>query len=161
MFAGVGTFSIIIAKHAKPKKVYSIDNSPYAYKYMVENVKLNKVEGIVIPILGDAAKVIEESLTNIADRVLMPLPELLHDYLKYGVKALKNRGVMHLYDFVYSAKNEDPVNKSYNVISKRFEKLNAKHKLIYGDIVRSVGPRKYQVVLDVEVVKNTISSFSS
>lgn len=58
MFAGVGFFSILIAKYGKPRKVISIDINPKAYELMVENIRLNKVEDIVVPELGDAAKVI-------------------------------------------------------------------------------------------------------
>ena len=60
MFAGVGCFSIIIAKMQPQTKIYSIDLNPYAYEYMKENVALNKVEGRVIPILGDASEEMEK-----------------------------------------------------------------------------------------------------
>jgi len=43
MFAGVGPFSILIAK-MKGAKVYSVDINPYAYEFMLRNVKRNKVE---------------------------------------------------------------------------------------------------------------------
>jgi len=153
MFAGVGLFSIIIAKHAKPRKVYSIDINPYAYHYMVENVKLNKVEDVVIPLLGDAAKVIEERLLNIADRVLMPLPELALKYLMYAVKSLRGRGIIHVYEFVKAMNKEEAINKANEEYMKEFSKLNVKATLLNARIVRTVGPRKYQVVLDFEVLK--------
>ncbi|RLI23210.1 class I SAM-dependent methyltransferase family protein, partial [Candidatus Bathyarchaeota archaeon] len=81
MFAGVGTYSIIIAKHSKPKKVYSIDINPEAVRYMEQNIAINKVQGIVVPILGDAREVIEKNLKRQADRILMPLPEKALEYL--------------------------------------------------------------------------------
>jgi len=153
MFAGAGLFSIIIAKHAKPRKVYSIDINPYAYHYMVENVKLNKVEDIVVPILGDAAKVIEEKLTNIASRVLMPLPELAFKYLIYAIKALNREGVIHVYEFTKAMSNENPIDKVNKIYIKAFNEMNVKAELLGARIVRSVGPRKYQVVLDYRVLK--------
>ncbi|MEM4717920.1 MAG: class I SAM-dependent methyltransferase family protein [Desulfurococcaceae archaeon] len=91
MFAGAGLFSIIIAKHSKPSRIYSIDINPYAYSFMKENIRLNNVEDIVIPILGDSKNVIEENLKNTANRVLMPYPELALEYLPYALSALKNR----------------------------------------------------------------------
>jgi len=75
MFAGVGCFSIIIARHSNPVKVYSIDINPEAVRYMKENVRINGCFGKVIPIFGDARRVIEENLQGLADRVIMPLPE--------------------------------------------------------------------------------------
>ncbi len=106
MFAGVGCFSILIAKVQPRTKIYSIDVNPHAYEYMKENVTLNKVEGKVIPILGDA-KEEAEKLEGVADRILMPLPEQAHAFLPSAVRALHLdkggavggtgvRGVIHL-----------------------------------------------------------------
>jgi tRNA (guanine37-N1)-methyltransferase len=41
MFAGVGCFSILIAKLQPQTKIYFIDVNPYAYEYMKENVALD------------------------------------------------------------------------------------------------------------------------
>jgi len=120
---------------------------------MVENVKLNKVEDIVVPILGDAAKVIEEKLTNIASRVLMPLPELAFKYLTYAIKALNREGVIHVYEFTKAMSNENPIDKVNKIYIKAFNEMNVKAELLGARIVRSVGPRKYQVVLDYRVLK--------
>jgi len=88
MFAGVGCFSIVIAKHSKAEKIYSIDVNSAAIQFMQENIRLNKVYRKVIPIQGDAKEVIEERLRCTADRVLMPLPEKTFEYLPYAVSAL-------------------------------------------------------------------------
>lgn len=153
MFAGAGLFSIIIAKHAKPDRVYSIDINPTAYKYMVENVKLNKVENIVIPILGDAAKVIEEKLVGSSNRVLMPLPELALEYLPYAIKALKGgKGYVHVYLHVKTSPKESFIEKAKNIVFSKLEEIGVKAKLLFSRKVRMVGPRKYQVVLDLEIM---------
>ena len=75
MFAGVGCFSVIIAKTVPQTKVYSIDVNPTAVQYLEENVKLNRVYGEVISLLGDSKDIINTQLQGVADRVLMPLPE--------------------------------------------------------------------------------------
>ena len=105
MFAGVGTYSIIIAKHSKPKKVYSIDINPEAVRYMKENIAINKVQETVIPIFGDAREVIEKHLKGKADRILMPLPERALEYLDCAVEALKPvEGWIHYYSFEHGKK---------------------------------------------------------
>ncbi|MCK4287423.1 MAG: methyltransferase, partial [Candidatus Lokiarchaeota archaeon] len=48
MFAGVGPFSIQIAK-VNPVKIHAFDVNPHAYKYLQENIELNKLTGEVIP----------------------------------------------------------------------------------------------------------------
>lgn len=156
MFAGAGLYSIVIAKKAKPKKVYSIDVNPDAYKYMVENVRLNRVEGVVEPILGDAAKVIEERLRGVADRVLMPCPELALRYLDKAVLALKpgGRGFVHVFTHVEARHGEDPVRKSEGLVSEALSATPGVEgfEVGFSRVVRTVGPRRYQVVHDVVVL---------
>jgi len=152
MFAGVGSFSIIIAKQAKPRKVYSIDINPLAIRYHKENVKLNKVEDIVETIEGDAKKVIEERLTGISDRVLMPLPEKAYEYLDWARLALKPEGGwIHYYSSEHANKDEDPIKKSKEKIAEKLSRLGSHSEITSSRVVRAVGPRWHQIVLDILV----------
>jgi len=152
MFAGVGCYSIIIARHSKPKKIFSIDINPVAIQYMEENIKLNKVEEKVIPIQEDAKKVIEERLQNVADRVLMPLPERAYQYLNCALLALKaTGGCIHYYDFEHAKKGEKPIEKIKLKVSEKLEILGVNFEVTFGRIVRTIGPNWYQVVLDMQV----------
>jgi len=152
MFAGVGCYSISVAKHSEPLKVYSVDVNPSAVQYLRENIRLNRVADVVIPIQGDAKKVTEKELQNAADRVLMPLPERACEYLDYAHLALKpTGGWIHYYDFEYANKNEDPVEKAETKVSEKMRMLCGNFQVEFGRIVRPIGPRWYQVVLDIHV----------
>lgn len=152
MFAGVGCFSIIIAKHANVSKVYSVDINPAAFDYMKENVRLNRVYGKVVPLLGDAKEIIEDRLRHVADRVLMPLPEKAFEYLPYALLALKeNGGWIHYYDFEHANKDEDAVVKVKLKVANRLAELGVNFEILFGRIVRATGPNWYQVALDVKV----------
>lgn len=152
MFAGVGSFSIIIARYSQVEKVYSIDVNPMAFDYMRENVLLNHVLNRVIPLKGDAKTVITERLRNMADRVLMPLPEKAYEYLDYAVTTLKpTGGWIHYYDFEYARKDEDPIKKVKAKISRKLSQLSIDFALPFGRIVRDTGPRWQQVVVDIEI----------
>jgi len=154
MFAGVGCYSIIIAKHSEAEKVYSIDINPVAVKYIEENAKLNKIEDRVVPVKGDAKVVIEEKFQNTADRVLMPLPEKAYEYLDYAVFALKpTGGYIHYYDFEHATENENPMEKVKAKLSEKLERLGLDFEISFSRIVRTTGPRWYQVVVDLEVRK--------
>ncbi len=153
MFAGAGFFSIIAAKLSRPRKVYSIDINPDAYRYMVENVKLNKVEDIVEPILGDAAQVIMEKLQSTSDRVLMPYPELALDYLRYAVMAIRNSGWIHVYLHIEADKSENPYEKAKNIVADALSELVKKYSFGIIRKVRTVKPRTYQIVVDVFIEK--------
>ena len=152
MFAGVGCYSIAIAKHSAPMKVYSVDMNPFAFQYLRENVRLNRVETVVVPFQGDAKEVIEKQLQNVADRVLMPLPELAYDYLDYAQLAVKpTEGWIHYYSFEHAKKGEDPVKKAEKQMLEKLGRCDAGVQVISGRVVRTIGPRWFQVVLDVHI----------
>ncbi|MBS7640886.1 MAG: class I SAM-dependent methyltransferase family protein [Candidatus Bathyarchaeia archaeon] len=150
MFAGVGCFSIIIAKYSRARKIYSIDINPDAVKYMQANIVLNKVEDIIEAIEGDSKEVIISKLKGVADRVLMPLPEKAYEYLDYALMALKSAGgIIHYYDFEHAGKNEDPVAKVAEKVSRKLLSMKVNFNVTFARIVRTVGPRWYQIVLDI------------
>jgi tRNA (guanine37-N1)-methyltransferase len=155
MFAGVGCYSIVIAKHSKPDKIFSIDINPVAIQYMQKNIKLNKVEEKVVPVQADAKKVIEERMQKIADRILMPLPEMAYKYLDYALLALKpTGGWIHYYDFEHTKKSENPIEKIELKVSKKLHMLGVNFQVVFGRIVRPTGPNWHQVVLDIQVKKS-------
>lgn len=155
MFAGVGCYSIAIAKHAEPQKVISIDINPIAFHYMQENIRLNRVEKTVIPFQGDAKYIVKDKLQNSFDRVLMPLPEKAYEYLNYARYALKSGGGwIHYYDFVHANKNENPIEKVKKKISVKLSELCIEFHVKFGRIVRTVGPRWFQVVLDIQLMNS-------
>ncbi|MCX8171624.1 MAG: class I SAM-dependent methyltransferase family protein [Candidatus Bathyarchaeota archaeon] len=150
MFAGVGCFSIIIARHSGAKKVYSIDINPAAIHYMRENINLNRVENVVEAILGDSKEIILSRLTGAVDRVLMPLPEKAYEYLDYALMALKpTGGIIHYYDFEHTKKGEDPIANVADKVSKKLSDLGVAFNISLARIVRTVGPRWFQVALDI------------
>ena len=100
MFAGVGTYSVVIARMNKTCKVYSIDSNSAASELDKINAKLNKVQDRVFSICGDAAEVIKAKLAGQADRVLMPLPESAKEFVDYAVLALKEKGIVHYFAHV-------------------------------------------------------------
>lgn len=152
MFAGVGCYSILIAKKSNVRKVYSIDINPIAVEYMKKNVRMNGVFGKVIPILGDAKDIIEKRLRHVADRVLMPLPEKALEYLPYALLALKESGgPVHYYDFVHAKKTEDPTEKVRLKVTEKLLTLGASFDTFYGRVVRETGPNWYQIALDIQI----------
>jgi tRNA (guanine37-N1)-methyltransferase len=151
MFAGVGCFSLVIAKHSNAAKIYSIDINPIAVQYMRENVKLNRAFGRVIPIKGDAKEIILKMLHGVADRVLMPLPEKALEYMPYALLALKEGGGwIHYYDFEHASKGENAVEKVKLKVAQRLKSLGVRFEIPFGRIVRTTGPNWYQIVLDIK-----------
>lgn len=94
MFAGVGPFSIMIAKHARPQVVFAIDLNHDAVEYMRRNIELNRAAGVV-PIEGDAREVLYE-LPH-ADRIIMNLPHSARDFFHDALSRLNLGGTIHFY----------------------------------------------------------------
>ena len=128
MFAGVGPFSILIAKTRSPKIVYAIDSNPDAIKYMEENMRVNDVS-CVNPLLGDARDKI--SGLGPADRIIMNLPHNAFQFLPDAIRALKPGGIVHFYEIMEEERLEDRVNDLRTVAVKedRVMKLLAQRKV--------------------------------
>jgi tRNA (guanine37-N1)-methyltransferase len=147
MFGGVGMFSIIAAKKKKCM-VYNIDINPNASRLCEQNINLNKLVGKVESITGDAAKIIEEKLTGIGDRVLMLLPERSDEFLDSAIRAAKKNGIIHYYCHIHG----DKKNEVSRLAKEHFlEVMKIKAEVLGSKIVRPVGPRFYQAVVDAKL----------
>ncbi|EGG41940.1 protein of unknown function Met10 [Candidatus Nitrosarchaeum limnium SFB1] len=149
MFAGVGMFSIMIAKKKKCT-VYSIDINPIAVKLCERNILSNKILGNVISINGDAAKIIQEQLKNKSDRTLMLLPERSDEFLKSAIDATKSGGIIHYYSHIHADKKSEAGKLSEE---HYLQVTPVKSEILGSKIVRPVGPRYYQTVVDVKISK--------
>ncbi|MCQ8903814.1 MAG: class I SAM-dependent methyltransferase family protein [Methanothrix sp.] len=97
MFAGIGYFSLPMAVHSRPSRITAIEINPIAHKYLVENIRLNRVEDIVEPVLGDCAVLTPEGE---ADRVIMGMVGITERYLRRGIEALRPGGILHYHQNV-------------------------------------------------------------
>jgi len=149
MFAGVGMFSIMIAKKKKCT-VYSIDINPIAAKLCEKNIIANKLAGNIISINGDASQVIQEQLENKSDRTLMLLPERSDEFLKSAISATKSGGIIHYYSHIHADKKSDAGKLSEE---HYLQVTPVKSEILGSKIVRAVGPRYYQTVVDVKISK--------
>jgi len=150
LFAGVGCFSILIAKHSLTGKIYSIDINPDAIRMMKENVVLNRVAKQVIPILGDARKVVESNLKHVADRVLMPLPEHAIEFLDTALTTLKPEGGwLHYQDFAHARKSKDSIKESAEKFITEMDKFKVDFEIMNSRVIRDVGPHWFHITLDV------------
>jgi len=149
MFGGVGMFSIMAAKKKKCK-VYNIDINPIASALCEKNISRNKLAGDVISINGDASDVIKERFAGTADRTLMLLPERSDDFLDAAILATKKNGIIHYYAHIHA----DTKSQAGLLTEEHF--LNISHvnsEILNSKIVRAVGPRYYQTVVDVKIKK--------
>lgn len=150
MFAGVGPFSILIAKKRANVKIYAIDVNPDAIRYLERNIKANNVEAKVKPILGDARQIIKEKLRRVANRVIMNLPEKAIEYVDIACEALrKEGGIIHYYEFTNAPNPLEATRNRFNEAMKQTGR--SLEKILLARIVRATAPYTWQVVVDAEI----------
>jgi len=155
MFAGIGPFSILISKkQSAVGKIPSIEINAEAIKYMKENVRLNKVQDKVIPILGNV-KVKSQEWFSKCDRVIMPLPHEAREHLELAYKCLKPEGgIIHLYVIESENKVDEKVEELMNQFQKKtVVKINYKVRRVLP-----YSPRTYKYCVDIQINKGNSNS---
>ena len=152
MFAGIGYFSLPIAMHSNVKKIYSIELNPLSYDFLVENIKINRLEEKIIPINGDSkVEVIKLSNSGIkADRVIMGVFPAPKDFIKEALTVAKDGGAMYHYEGVVDKNDFINLFREFEEIA---EKASYSCELNSKRFVKSYGPNLYHVVLDILVKK--------
>lgn len=146
MFAGIGYFSLPMAVHSKPAKIYSIEINPISYDYLCQNVCLNKVEDILEPILGDCREIAPQ---GIADRVLMGYIGNTHEYLDVAMDVLKEGGIIHYHESVPDklkfTRPVDRINEAAMAADRELVEIVNKR------IIKPYSPGVYHVVVDAKI----------
>ncbi len=150
MFAGVGPFSILIAKRFAKVAVHAVDSNPEAVRLIEENVRLNKPKGVVKIWAGDARTIVEKNLQGVATRVIMNLPSKATEYVDVACKALQEGGgMLHYYTF---ADGLDFAEKAVKELERALTSCSWDLKEKIGArAVRGVGPLQWQVVVDAAI----------
>lgn len=147
MFSGIGAFPVVIAKKAGAKIVYGIEINPDAHESAIENARINKVSGIVIPILGDVKKESKEYFGK-CDRVVMPLPKEGFKFLPEAFKCLKKKGTIHFYFFEH---NNELFTESVDIVKEVAKKMNKSVRFINKRKVLPYGPGSWKICIEFEV----------
>lgn len=143
MFAGVGQFTVPLAKYSKPRKVIAIEKNPRAYQYLQENIKLNGLLNVT-PVLGDCR---EKSPKGGVNRVLMGYFFNVQEFLPHALAAFDGTGVIHLHDLVLRrGLQERALELEKKVTEQGYELVSMKPRR-----VKSYSPSRHHAVFDMVV----------
>jgi len=150
MFAGVGPYSILIAKRQPRSIVYAVDINPSALKFLRSNILANRVVANIRPTRGDVREVIRSTLSGIADRVIMNLPGDAASFINEACLSLKETGgVLHFYSFESSEEpGQAAAAKLGQAVQASGRKLNS---ILTTRVVKAVAPYRVQVAVDAVV----------
>ena len=151
MFAGVGPFSILIAKTAKDVMVDAIDSNPDAVRLIEENARINKVASKLRVHMGDAGKVIHEEMLHQATRAIMNHPSASRHFVGAACDALSpSGGIIHYYTF---SEGQDPEVGARRELEYSLKSIGYKIREVQTvRRVREVAPMKWQTVVDAEII---------
>jgi tRNA (guanine37-N1)-methyltransferase len=140
LFSGTGIYPLVFSKNSEAKEIYGVEINPKAYKYALENLELNKINNVKL-FNGDVREVLPK-IRKKFDRIVMPLPKDADDFLDVAVKKLKDKGVIHMYDF---EKEENIPDKCLDKIKDKVKKF----KLLKIVKCGSFGPGKFRICIDL------------
>lgn len=147
MFAGIGPFSIEIARNAGASPVYAFEKNPKAVTYLEKNVELNKVENSVDVHGGDVRENLPE-MDVAADRAIMNLPGSSQAFLGLALDHVKDGGIVHYYSF-------EPKDELWEGAEERVLDLfiteDAEPEIVDSEICGHYNPAVERVCFDVQV----------
>jgi len=146
MFAGVGHLSLPMAVHGKAR-VVALEKSPYTFRFLVENIELNRVRDRMTAYNIDNRNFPGE---NIADRVLMGYVMRTHEFIPKALSIVRDGGIVHYHNTVpEKLMPEEPFGTFRRVAEEhgyRVEKLNEL-------VIKRYAPGVWHVVVDVRVFR--------
>jgi len=143
MFAGIGYFSIPMAVHSRPEKIFAIEINPVAFDYLKENIILNDVEGIIEPVAGDCALVTPRS---VAERVIIGYLDA-HEYLEHGIRALMPGGIIHYHEAVPEAIERRPLERLVEAAGRMGKEV----EILDVHRIKKYSPGVWHVVMDAKI----------
>lgn len=145
LFSGIGYFTIPMAVHANPQKIYALEINPVAYGYLAENICINKVQDVVQPILGNCRDLAPR---NAADRVLMGYIGNTEEYLDVAMEVLKDEGIIHYHESVPDKLKFKRPAERVKRAAKDFDV-----DILNQRVIKKYSPGVYHVVVDARVTK--------
>ena len=144
MFAGIGYFTLPLAKFAHPSKIYACEKNPDSYEFLVKNVELNDVKDIVEPILSDNRDL--DLGTHFADRILMGYVQITSEFLPKALEMIKPGGMIHYHDTFYVHEYEDRIKEIFDRECPGGYEIESIHE------VKSFAPSVSHYVADIRIL---------
>lgn len=147
MFAGIGYFTLPLAVHARPARVVALEKNPLSFRFLQENARLNDVERVLEPWLGDNRAFPEE---GIADRVLMGYFPGCAAFLPKAFRLLKpTGGRIHYHDTAHAERWKDETTRALLAASRACGRVVAIEE---ARVVKSFSPGVVHAVLVARVL---------
>jgi tRNA (guanine37-N1)-methyltransferase len=148
LFAGVGPWSILIARRAKPRTVWAVDLNADAVHFLRQNIRENRVEGIVQAIAADARDFARDH-PNEATRVIANLPRSAAAFWEDALAVAADRAVLHYYAIL----ERDAIEPHARELVERASKTGIEARIEGRRVVRAYSSTSSHIGFDVRIRK--------
>ncbi|MBO5547293.1 MAG: class I SAM-dependent methyltransferase family protein [Candidatus Methanomethylophilaceae archaeon] len=111
MFAGIGYFTLPLAKYSGARRVFACEKNPESYRFLCRNIVDNELEDKVIPILSDNRNLIGKAF---ADRILMGYVQTTSEFVPKALTMIRPDGIIHYHDTFYVSEYEDRIRRIFD-----------------------------------------------
>ena len=111
MFAGIGYFTLPLAKYSGARRVFACEKNPESYRFLCRNIIDNELEDKVIPILSDNRNLIGKAF---ADRILMGYVQTTSEFVPKALTMIRPDGIIHYHDTFYVSEYEDRIRRIFD-----------------------------------------------
>ena len=139
MFAGIGYFTLPIAKHCG-SHVSAVEKNQDAFHFLCRNIVLNKVEDLVTPHFMDCRQ-----FKGKADRVIMGHPQA-HAFLDAAFNIV-DKGYLHYHEFVPENHPDRPSQRLMTAARKAGKSI----QIMEWRKIKKFSPGVWHMVLDVRI----------
>lgn len=143
MFAGIGYFTLPLAKYSGARRVFACEKNPESYSFLLRNMRINRLNGTVIPMLGDNRNIPGR---NFADRILMGYVQKTSEFVPKALEMIKSGGIIHYHDTFYVKSYRDSIRSVFETActDRDFEISSIRE-------VKSFAPSVSHYVADVRI----------
>lgn len=145
MFAGIGYFALPLARSSGAARVVAVEKNPVAFRYLVENARLNRVEHVLAPVHGDNREVTLPT----AQRIVLGYVGTTREFLPRAFEIADPAGcTLHYHDTfgVDGWREEAEAN-----VRAPAEAAGFACEVTHARVVKSYAPAVVHTVLDVRV----------
>ncbi|MBR1452312.1 MAG: class I SAM-dependent methyltransferase family protein [Candidatus Methanomethylophilaceae archaeon] len=111
MFAGIGYFTLPLAKYSCARRVFACEKNPESYQFLCRNIRDNELTGKVIPILSDNRNLLGK---HFADRILMGYVQTTSEFVPKALSMIRPGGIIHYHDTFYVNEYEDRIRSIFD-----------------------------------------------
>ncbi|MBI4043734.1 MAG: class I SAM-dependent methyltransferase family protein [Candidatus Diapherotrites archaeon] len=147
-FAGIGYWTIPIARHSKPKKVIAFEANPLAVKYLRKNISLNKIAKGIVEIAEGKCEEKSPGFGRTADRILLGYIPAPFFALPSALACIKENGIIHFEGTAFAGGE----GKLFEECQRIAQGNNMKLELLHTTLVKPFGPKINHYTLDLRSI---------